>query len=78
MEHVIRSFVNRHLRFDSVTDENGDNVGVPKHDMAPTPAPNPEDAPDVKISTPLSRTLRFRFKADMSETLGEAGGRTRV
>jgi hypothetical protein len=62
MEHVARGFVNRYLRFDPVTDEDRDNMGIPNRDLIPTPAPKPEDTPDVEVSTPLPRTLRFRFR----------------
>ncbi|MDR1221195.1 MAG: hypothetical protein LBK73_16550 [Treponema sp.] len=30
---------------------------VPNYDMTPTPAPKPEDVPDVEVSTPLPQTL---------------------
>jgi hypothetical protein len=35
---------------------------IPNHDLKPTPVPKPGDKPEVEASTPLPRTLRFRFR----------------
>jgi hypothetical protein len=62
VEHTLRGFVNRYLRFDPVSDEDRDNMGIPNRDLIPTPVPSPEDVPEVEVSTPLPRTLRFKFR----------------
>ena len=59
-EKDARLFVNRYLRYPPVTDEDRDNMGVPNRDTHPTPVPPPEDVPEVAVSTPLPRVLRFR------------------
>jgi hypothetical protein len=74
VEHAARGFVNRYLRFEPVTDEDRDNMGVPNRDMMPTPVPNPEDVPEVEVSTPLPRTLRFRFRRIGAKRWGKPEG----
>jgi hypothetical protein len=40
---AIRGFVNQYLRFDPVTDEDRNNMGVPNHGKKPAPKPEPTD-----------------------------------
>jgi hypothetical protein len=59
---VIRPFVNQYLRFPPVTDEDRTAMGIPNHDIKPTPVPAPEDIPEVEAQTPKPRVLSFRFR----------------
>ena len=74
---VIRPFVNRYLRYPPVTDEDRTAMAIPNHDTHPTPVPPPEDVPEVAVSTPLPRVLRFRFRRLGAKRWGKHSGERR-
>ncbi|MDR3115721.1 MAG: hypothetical protein LBU25_09405, partial [Treponema sp.] len=74
VEHGIRGFVNRYLRFPPVTDEDRDNMGIPNRDATLTPVPKPQEVPELEVSTPLPRTLRFRFRGIGAKHWGKPEG----
>ncbi|MDR1373429.1 MAG: hypothetical protein LBJ24_00490, partial [Treponema sp.] len=59
---AIRPFVNQYLHYLPVTNEDRTAMGIPNHDIHPTPVPVPPDIPEVEAQTPLPRVLRFRFR----------------
>jgi hypothetical protein len=59
---------------DAMTDELRRALRIPIHDSKPTPAPKPEDAPEVDVSTPLPRTLRLKFRRAGAKRSGKPKG----
>jgi hypothetical protein len=70
----IRPFVNQYLRFPPVTDEDRTAMEVPNHDLKPTPVPRPDDVPEVEVSTPRPRLLRFQFRGKNMKRWGKPKG----
>ncbi|MDR2149372.1 MAG: hypothetical protein LBO67_00820 [Spirochaetaceae bacterium] len=73
-KQVIRRFVNQYLRYPPVTDEDRTAMGVPNHDDKPTPVPAPDDVPELAVSIPLPRVLRFRFRRVGAKRWGKPEG----
>jgi hypothetical protein len=71
---VIRPFVNQYLRFPPVTNEDRTAMGVPNRDVTPTPVPEPGDVPEVAVSMPLPRALRFKFRRVGAKHWGKPKG----
>jgi hypothetical protein len=71
---VIQLFVNRYLRYPPVTNEDRTAMGIPNHDIHPTPVPRPDDIPEVEVLLPKPRMLRFRFRRVNMKRWGKPAG----
>jgi hypothetical protein len=62
LEKVFRPFVQGQLENNrSVTPDDLTAMGLPVHDHHPTPAPDPDDSPDLSVSTPLPGVIEVKF-----------------
>jgi hypothetical protein len=71
---VVRAFVNQYLRFPPVTDEDRAAMGIPNHDLDPTPGSAPEDAPELLARISVARVVAFLFRRASMRRWGKPKG----
>ena len=69
---AVRPFVNQYLRYPPVTDEDRDNMGIPNHDVTPTPVPPPENQVEADLTFPGIHLLELRQIRPVSGTAPDA------
>jgi hypothetical protein len=73
--HLEEVFTRNNLQNnDAMTDELRRALRIPIHDTTPTPAPTPEEVPEIDVSMPLPRTLRITFRRPGAARSGKPKG----
>ncbi|MDR3129920.1 MAG: hypothetical protein LBU18_00050 [Treponema sp.] len=72
--HLEEVFTRNNLQNnDAMTDELRRAFRIPIHDNTRTPAPRPQDVPEIDIETPLPRIARIKFRAKNALRWGKPG-----
>ncbi|MDR1216198.1 MAG: hypothetical protein LBK25_05920 [Treponema sp.] len=73
-EKVLRDFVNRFLRYDPVTDEDRDNMGIHNRKTSRSPVPVPTTSPQLLIDTGTRCRLIIHYRDEKSGRRGKPAG----
>jgi hypothetical protein len=73
-EKILRNFVNRFLRYDPVTDEDRDNMGIPNKKAGHSPVAVPRTSPVLLLDTGTRRRVIIRYKDENSTRRGKPKG----
>jgi hypothetical protein len=73
-EKTLRDFVNRFLRYDPVTDEDRDSMGIHNRKSGRSPVPVPTTSPQLTIDTGTRRRVIVHYKDEKSGRRGKPAG----
>jgi hypothetical protein len=73
-EKILRDFVNRFLRYEPVTDEDRDSMGIPNKKAGRSPIPVPTTSPQLLIDTGTRRRIIIHYKDEKSGHRGKPDG----